>query len=620
MSRTARPILYGLTLGVLLALLLAPQSGWLVRFQALSLLRFVPLPGYGSSANDAARERAVTTAHPNDYQLQYAATPWNLESLRVLETRFPNRASLRANVLRYAAMKGGIFSRPEDNYLMEEKPDSQIEPSSGNRPAELRAFDQDAATGERLDPDNAYFPFMRAAGLYAMHQDATARAAILRAGTKTHWAEYYDDEIAGRTRLRALTLGDYSAISHVCITAAVLLPHYSLLHHVARIATYQAMRDEQAGHLKEGVALRQALMHCGSLMRAQSQLVIGSFVGIAIAHTAIQRPGGAPWIEPKYVGNTLVPSNYLSDTYADYLHRSAFETEARYTLAEAKADQQAHTITSAWDRTVGIIYSTHLQSLMWCWVIGLALLSNVFWLLPLQVLAELLSHLPPVRKARPLPGWVIWGAAAGAVIAVGSLFFSVLGIDAAWNSLPMAVTNSLFLLALTVPVLLVWRARSEPLGWRSLGRRLIIATLTYAVLCVIYTLVEWQTGGVQEYISAVRDMMTSGEPLKEATMLHLLAPLIALAAPLLLIVTLSVVSRVRRVPVSAGLVSGCRAACLPLACVLLLVYGGMTLVTLHQERIVNDALTQSSQGEGAYVAAHTRQVWPGVVPEAKPGV
>ena len=97
--------------------------------------------------------------------------------------------------------------------------------------------------------------------------------------------------------------------------------------------------------------------------------------------------------------------------------------------------------------------------------------------------------------------------------------------------------------------------------------------------------------------------------------LHLFAPLVALAGPLLLVVPLGVISRVRHVPVSVGLVSVCRAACLPLACVLLLAYGGITLVTLHQERIVNDALTQRLQGEGAYVAARTGQVWPGVVPE-----
>src|SRR5438876_457325 len=61
--------------------------------------------------------------------------------------------------------------------------------------AALPAYDREGAEGERLDRDNAYFPFMRAAGLLAGHRDAEALAAIRRAGAKARWDDYcYDVE------------------------------------------------------------------------------------------------------------------------------------------------------------------------------------------------------------------------------------------------------------------------------------------------------------------------------------------------------------------------------------------------------------------------------------------
>ena len=54
----------------------------------------------------------------------------------------------------------------------------------------LEAFDRDAAAGERLDPDNAFFPLMRSVGLFAEHRDDEALAAIQRAGAKPRFQEY----------------------------------------------------------------------------------------------------------------------------------------------------------------------------------------------------------------------------------------------------------------------------------------------------------------------------------------------------------------------------------------------------------------------------------------------
>ena len=186
---------------VLIVLLIAPPTRWLVRLQA-----FPGLVGGGPGRAGFVRD------HPNDYQIQLGGqgdapgqTP--VQYARSLVPRFPDSPSLRANILRYATTDEVHLKRPEEDMLLAS---AAPQTPAGNSPggsrddppdaAALAAFDADAAAGERLDPDNAYFPFMRAVGLFAANRDAEGQAAVLRAGTKTAWREYYQDEVEGRWR------------------------------------------------------------------------------------------------------------------------------------------------------------------------------------------------------------------------------------------------------------------------------------------------------------------------------------------------------------------------------------------------------------------------------------
>ncbi len=190
--RQARLVLLGLALGVLLALVLAPQTRWLVRLQALTALRlYHPLPSgpcyTGSSAGDQRRVEAVAARHPNDYAVQYAAAVADnshdetLANLHALAARFPDRPTLYANLLRYEMLGKVRLERPEENLLRGLPPSHKYRMGHYDAPADLASFDADAAAGERLDPGNAYFPLMRAVGLFAGFRDAEGLAAFRRA-------------------------------------------------------------------------------------------------------------------------------------------------------------------------------------------------------------------------------------------------------------------------------------------------------------------------------------------------------------------------------------------------------------------------------------------------------
>ncbi len=539
---TLRRVLLGLTLGVVLALVIAPQTRWLVQAQAQSLLH---LPTASESSGDEqAQEDAAASRHPNDYQLQFSDAlshgGSSVNNLRRLKTRFPNSASLRANILRYACTQ--IHTDRDENYLSEQLP---IPPSSRHSPpdgpAQLAAFDRDAAAGERLDPDNAYFPFMRAIGLYAAHRDAEAQDALLRAGMDARWDEYTQDEVEGRWRLSALVFGGsaHDAVARSAVAAAELFPHYAALRAVARVATYQAIQEEQAGNFSRGIALRQALVHCGGLMRAQSGSIIGALVGIAIVHVGMGRPGGTP-IPPDTVRQQSRMDRAAA--YAAYLRHHGDGTGAAQAVAEEQADRQVRALLGT--TSARLSPYTQLLSLLPWWMAGLLLLINALWLLGGGALAPLLGRLRPLSR-------------------------------------PLAFGGVLLLLVL--------------------GGALAI----------------WTAQGAREYDSVIKSLNfeddatpSSGFALWAMVFPGLrptLITLTALAVPLLVLL-IGLVRR-RRAPIHRTVA----AAAVPLACLILLAYAGVTLVTTRQERAINMAITQSLPNEGQYIAAQAGQVWPGAV-------
>ncbi len=618
--------LAGLALGTLAALLIAPQTRSLVRVQmAMTLGLYHPFgntsTGWtytGSAHHDRERERAVAESNPNDYLIQYAAassgvssSAGQLQNLRDLTRRFPNTPSLYANILRNATRGSVHFNRKESDLLIGQAKhfDDHRPPST---PEALAAFDQDAAAGERLDPDNAYFPFMRAAGLYAAHKDAEARAAIHRAGAKSQWNEYFTDEAHAFWSLHEKAFGDDTALWHVSEAASILLPHYVGLRNAARVAAYQAMQDEQAGRVDEGVSLRRDLMRCGSLMRAQSTLTIGSMVGIAIANTAMKRPGGAPYHNSPPQKGPIGEANSQADleTYCAYLQRAGHGGDIPAARAEFEAGRQVDAVSSRiWGGSMSpresdvSPFGKPLTQLFRGWIATLIVLANALWTLIFGGLALLLTRLPIVRDAHPLPLWARLSLLATLVLsllALGPTLADTPGTDGL-----VTVTIILGLIATSISAIFLRRHR------RAIGRGLALCAAAYTALCLLFALVGWQARGIWSVIGfshswdsgGISDSVTRGQ-------VHGESIASALAAPLLALLVLAVASLVRRVPLAAGMAQGLRRAALPLACLLVLAYGGLILGLARQESRINGSLMRQMQGEGRYLAELTHQTWP----------
>ncbi len=448
-----RTTLVGLAVGVLLALLLAPQSRWLVRCQ-LAAVGFSLGTPFGSALQSLNRieavevhsmifdapfsasqqkkqEQRIAAAHPNDYQLQIAARYGEtrvayMAYLRTLTPRFGNNPSLYATLLRYQVgnsnSKEGVYLfRSEENELGAGTTPAVSPPPSAEA---LALFDADAARGEQLDPANAYFPLMRAVGLLAAHRDAEGIAAVQRASTKPVWNEYLSDETTGRLRLADAVQKHTPGISQAAIVASVVYPPYTPLRAVARVATVLAMHAEQAGDKARGMSIRRALMTDGDLMRVQSTTYIGNLVGTAISAIARLRPGGSEALKlPESLTRQQWAHARLA-AFTQYARQAGFPDDAARAEAQYAAGEAVRTIlTPAQNRSV--FSPQKIYRLRDWWVGSLLTLTSIFWLLVLGLAGVLLSRLPSVRDRQPLSTPARWGITAAFALAVAIAAFAL---------------------------------------------------------------------------------------------------------------------------------------------------------------------------------------------------
>lgn len=611
-TRRTRLTLLGLAFGVLLALLLAPQTRWLVRAQIF--------PEMLLPSRLELTKTVFVRRHPNDFQVQLAGNPSDttqtpLDYARSLVPRFPDSASLRAEILRDAMSRDVRLHRDEDN-LLEGKPVVVFHPGpndSISTPAALAAFDADAASGERLDPDNAYFPFMRSVGLLAAHRDTEALAAVQRASTKHIWREYCEDEVEGRWRINDAVYGGREALSAGAVSAAVLFPHYQQLRETARIVEYKAILEEHAGQQESGLAKREALARLGEVMGVQSTTFIGNLVGMAINMISRNRPGGAPplKLDSSLSGSDRVKKNL--DDYCAYVVKIGHPEAAVEARADYQAWQQIHRVTSrdAGDYIFGIGLAAFTR-LGIALAAGWAILPNVASMFVLGLVAAGLSRLPRVQARRSLP--------AGAVTGFWVLVFAALAFGAVFVTADPGDFPRLETLVILTPLVLAGLlAALLPRFRRPIGVALLTAGITAGIFGLVAALIVWQGQSGASIAETLRDTLSlSGSdpesgalsPSQTGLLETLLLLAFTLALPLLTAALLSIVSRVKRVPVSAGLVFGFRAVMPPLICALMLVYGGLTLWTIRQEARANYGLERSLHGEGQYLAQMTGEAWP----------
>jgi hypothetical protein len=632
--------LVGVTVGVLAALLIWPTTRWLVRAQ---LGRLAPwgvsasewpasLAGviHGGSERSAAATHRLAATMPDDFQAQLAAavTPapgqpfgvtQKVANLRELARRFPDKPSVYANILRFATGGPVRVHRDEERLIWPHDSEASRQVQHPSDADQLAAFDRDAAEGERLDQENAYFPLMRAIGLFDAHRDVEALAALHRAAHLPLWQEYYADELEGETRLQERAFGPAGALPRIGIYAAILFPHYSQFRSVGRMATAIAMRAEQAGRVVEGIRIREDVMRTMGMVRAESRTMIGNLVGSAIAVEALQRPGGAPYMTLGKGGLSGGQSE-RARLLAQY---DAFLQRTGHTEQSARAHGEIATATQIREVASHIRSADIFGNMLWrlglAWWLNVQLLCAAFWTLVLGALAAALYRNRKLRSGAPPSAWMGRGVLLGSLAALAS---GVVALPAGTPQ-PLLWMTAVLLFAAAALVLSAANAQDRL-------RTLAAYAASLVATGVLLMLFAWQASGAIDPTRRMLLLLTSfGEGARPGTgplfglllsgeqqdlLYHFLAVGGAALVPAFAAFAFLIVSYVNGVNASVALVRGFRGCAVPIACALLLAYAATVPITLRLESATDAGIAQTLRHEGRYQAGLAGLEWPGRIP------
>lgn len=632
-----RTALVGVTLGVLMVLFAAPPTGWLARKQFAGVGFTLPRTDAQKGAETTARRLRAAQRFPNDIDVQIAAALYEAgthysstgtdihtiqqDDLSALRPRFGDRPALYATLMHYA-MTGDDpnrvqVARPDENLLLSHPPASQtVTPATPPDPSVLAAFDAEAVAGERLDPQNAFFPFMRAVGLFAAHRDTAGIDALLRAGRAPLWNEYTQDETNGFFRLAEAADGPQSVLDRIGITASVMYPQFTQLRAVARLATVKAMQDEQTGNVAQGLAIRRAVMSVGDRMRVQSPSLIGSLTGMAVATIATSRPGGAaPFTQDPPPGLTDAQRRHWWDArfverFAAYAIHAGHSEDAALARAQMAADEAERAV---WAKAEPKELYNRIALHTDLWIADEVTLAVIFWLLTLGGAARVLSRRTAFREARPLPRSVSWGIAIAVLLGMAVVVYNA----TADVELQASVVQGNIIAVVVGPgaLFLMRRHLTRHTIARSARAFCVTALVVGAAAALADVLThdarDMAVALVQSHISDATGIIISEDYVKDYVRIVIVAA--TLAVPLLLLCVFTLAGRARRVPVNVAVVRGFLSSAVPVACVLFLVWSGLCLATLRQERQMDAELNQMRTHEGRYLALLAGVPWPGPV-------
>jgi hypothetical protein len=608
-------ILLGLAFGVVLALWHSPSSSWLIRLQAAlaiptRLAQATP-PELSPYAEGGARTpeseaafRQAAEAMQGDAMAQVSAVVRDLpepgpeppprdtlSGLLPMTTRFPRNPAVIAATLRYAAGANIRIHRTELDALGTADGLRTSRTVEGPLEGHYATFDRLAAEGERLDPRNAFFPAIRSAGLYAAGHDDDALRSMIHAAALPQWNDYVADEVSGAWRLANRALGPGNTLVHAGTLGGMTFTHYAQLKDTAALIRAEAARREKARNGTGAADLRLDLLKVGALMRAQSTTLVGTTTGTDIQELAVAGPHGSG------ASSRSIPVAVRRDSFLRFLVANGHAADVPWVRGQfAARDAMWKTLSAGYDRfdfTKGI--TTFGQ-----WVIaGLVFLDAALWVLLFGALCVILNR---TVLAGELPKSLrISRNTYGAAAAVGcaALFWF---ISAELTTVPRILAPAV---GLALTGMCVWLIATT--GLKGLLKAVVAAVVVLPVAAVLAALVLWLGRGF-----AAVDALLSGN-VANAYSAPATAPGLAMLGLVIAVLTafaLAIVACLRGEPIVVTVIRRYGSWSIPIACALMLVYGGIAVNTARMSAALNQSLKQIVRHEGRFYADLAGKQWP----------
>ena len=494
---------------------------------------------FQGTESERIKERAFIAAHPDDATIQFGGalrgnvlqivtqgvvgSQERAEQLRTVAKKFPDHPEILAATLRAESQGDVTVHRPDASQFLENKP----APKTGtvavkqkvSDAAAVKRFIEQCLEGERVDPDNAYFPLLQAMAYTELRQDKEAFASLHRAASKKIWREYIPEEFVANRTVNRTMYGQAGLILEMAISAAILFPHYANMRELSRVVAAEAIRMELQGRFAEGMALRRDLFEVSAKVRNDSTTLIGSLVGGAMLDVSRMRPGGILPVKAKQTRNdgpTAAEAKVARDInrkrFVDFATKHGEAAFAARVVESAKlGDAIRETSQRGMDR--GVYGMELVERLAIGQGIGLILLSNLVWMLILGAITAAVVRSPRfVAGNRLAPGpfvasvasialaMVVSGAVTG--MSVGYTVGAMNGMTGeAGSILPMAAIAAGLVLALPTlltVILSIWAALNKRASFtRTItGGFAVVALPAAALMALAWVGVVYYSAGL----------------------------------------------------------------------------------------------------------------------------
>jgi hypothetical protein len=503
-----------------------PVTSSMAKSQLKMLAGINSLAIFQGTGAERAKEVAYVAQHPDDVTIQFGGalrqsvsaasgqgfdSKERAEQLRTVAAKFPDHPEILAATLRAESQAEVLVHRPEASQFLENRP----APKTGtvtvkqkvSDAAAVRRFIDQCLEGERVDPDNVYFPLLRAMAHTELRQDKDAFAALHVAASKKVWREYIPEEFVANRNVNRGIYGQAGLISEMAISAAILFPHYSSLRELSRVVATEAIKREMKGNYAAGLSLRRDLFVVSEKMRNESTTLIGSLVGGAMLDTSRMRPAGVLPFKAKQSRNdgpTFEEAKVARDInlkrFVDFAKKHGEEAFAERVVESARVGDLIRDISrKGSDR--GIYGMESVTRLAIGQGTALILLANVVWMLILGAIATAVVRTPRfVAGNRLAPGPFV-AAVAGIGVAmlasgaltgmsVGYTVSAVTGMTGEVGSMvPMAAISAGMVIAfpmLLTIILAIWAALNKRASFtRTITGGFAAASLPAATVMVL---------------------------------------------------------------------------------------------------------------------------------------
>jgi hypothetical protein len=636
MTKLKRHIVLPLVAGIAMTIvLLLPQTSWLARPQLPAALGvwsqsdILGMTGLNLSPEDmpltwlryprldtqalAMQKAGVLRTHPQDIETQIAGTASeiqeseeNTDALRHLVKQCPHAPEIYASILRYAVSDEASLSRRSERDILLDRPSMHY--FSPQKPEEIIAtkrFILEARQGEKLDPQNAYFPLMRSIGLFSLRQDDKAIQAFHKAAQCPRFQDYTREENLANLKLHDEALGKQRAIGQFFCATSSSYKHYRSIHSLAELVVALAVQRDIMHNIKDGMALRRDLITLAQKIQRDTSSVPVYLTGASCEAIAYYRPNGLLFIHyssddendkniSKYQQKIREYRYSKWDQYALVNHAEDLVGRPKILQAEKNYAQQ--------EINVGVNHSLFDGSL-WLATCLENLFSSSLLLLSLLILFAggigwVFLRFTRLKDNQAAHVAVSWGVGLGLLISVawviGAMCFSELRLICI---LPLGV----FIIAFGIGS---WRLRKvSGSKWQQFGM-LILSLITpmgiaYALLWVMVP------GLVLPYsiISMFQCLCDLTEPdPSHPVLIYPVLPIIAVgivwSSPVLLTLFFMLLSKKRKIPVTLGVTWCIVRYAVPIASVSLLLFAlTMPLRVCREDKLRADirAITQNER-------------------------